>query len=188
MGGNQNTKIKHVPSKGDKTFEIELHRAPMVWDLEGGSFTFFGLDSAMFWTDPSLVRMLAPLAEEIGVDLFRLLVANSSSLGTKEDYEDVVSNLAGDFVEGFLAWGKAVSTAGWGHFEMPEFNPDIRRATVIVRNPWEISMQRSLRPEERWGCPFLQGKLIGLFSQAFQHPVLGQRYLLLQPQGTPRRV
>ena len=29
-------------------------------------------------------------------------------------------------------------------------------------------MQASISKKERWGCPFLQGKLIGIFSHAFE--------------------
>lgn len=156
-----------APSGNDKTFEITLHRVPIKWDLENGCLTFFGLDSALFWTDPSLVHTLSPLAEEIGFDLFRLLVAFSSSLGTEEDYHMMVSTLADNFLDGFLAWGKGVSAAGWGAFEVPEYDPEAHEATVVVRNPWEISMQRALDPGKRWGCPFLKGKIIGIFRHAF---------------------
>lgn len=155
------------PSQEDKKLEIEIHRTPIVWDLEDGNLSFFGIDSALFWTDPSLVHMAAPLAEEVGKDLFRLLVAYSSSFGTEEDYHAMVSTLGNSFEEGFLAWGKAVSAAGWGTFEMPEYNPNDHQATVIVRNSWEISMQRNLPSEKRWGAPFLQGKVIGIFNHAF---------------------
>ena len=158
------------PPPEGKTFEVELHRIPIRWDLEKGTVSFFGIDSAMFWTDPSLVNMLVPLAEEVGKDLFRLLVAYSSSLGTEEDYHAMVSTLGDTFEEGFLAWGRAVSAAGWGFFEMPEYRPDDKQATVIVHNSWEISAQRNLPPEKRWGCPFLLGKIIGIFSQAFHIP------------------
>lgn len=158
------------PSQKDREFEIELHRVPIHWDLEDGILSFFGIDSALFWTEPSLVNMLAPLAEEVGISLFRLLVAHSSSIGTKEDYHAMISTLGDSFEEGFLAWGRAVSTAGWGFFEMPEYNLDSNQATVIVHNSWEISAQRHLPPEKRWGSPFLQGKLIGIFSHAFGIP------------------
>lgn len=167
MSDEQHSKTPLKPLQSDTMFEVELHRVPIVWDLEGGSFTFFGIDSALFWTDPSLTRIFIPLVEEVGVDLFRLLVAHSSSLGAQEDYHNMVSTLGNSFEEGFLSWGKAVSTAGWGAFEMPAYDPINKKATVIVRNPWEISMQRSIPRENRWGCPFLQGKLIGIFNQAF---------------------
>jgi hypothetical protein len=155
------------PSPKDSRFAIELHKAPIIWDLENGNLSFFGLDSALFWTNPSLVHMLAPLAKEIGNELFRLLIAYSSSLGSEEDYHTMVSTLGDSFKEGFLAWGKAVSTAGWGSFEIPEYNPDTQEASVVVHNSWEIRMQRNLSPEKRWGSPFLQGKIIGIFNQAF---------------------
>ena len=155
------------PSPGQRIFGVDLHKVPIRWDLEKGTLSFFGLDSALFWTEPSLVNMLAPLVEEMGVELFRLHVAHSSSLGTEEDYHAMVSALGETFEEGFLAWGRAVSTAGWGCFEMPEFSLKDQTATVIIRNSWEISAQRKLAPEKRWGCPFLLGKLIGIFNHAF---------------------
>ena len=155
------------PSPDDTRFKLELHQVPIEWDLERGNLTFFGLDSALFWTDPSMVQIFAPLADEVGRDLFRLLVAHSSSLGTKEDYHSIIASLGDDFAEGFLAWGKAVSTAGWGVFEMPTYDPVAKVATVIVRNPFELKIQRNLLPEKRWGCPSLQGKIIGIFSHAF---------------------
>lgn len=166
----QNPETIIRPSEKDKEFEVEVHRIPIRWDLEKGILTFFGMDSALLWTDPSISNMLEPIAEEIGKDLFRLLVAYSSSLGTYEDYHAMISALADNFEEGFLAWGRGVSAAGWGSFEMPEYNPKDKQATVIVRNSWEISTQRNLSPEKRWGAPFLQGKIIGIFSHAFGIP------------------
>jgi len=162
---NSNSIIRS--SQTDKKFAVELNKVPIDWDLENSILSFFGIDSALFWTDPSMVRMLSPLAEEVGCDLFRLLIAYSSSLGTKEDYHNMISILGDNFEEGFLAWGKAVSAAGWGTFKMPEYNPEDKQATVIIYNSWEISMQRNLPPEKRWGSPFLQGKIIGIFNQAF---------------------
>jgi PAS domain S-box-containing protein len=155
------------PSQNYNRIDVELKNASIVWDLENGNLSFFGIDAALFWTDPSLVRMLLPLAKEIGPDLFQLLIAYSSSLGTYEDYHAMVSTLGKTFKTGFLAWGEAVSTAGWGVFEMPEFNAETQKATVIIHNSWEIRMQRNLPAGERWGCPFLQGKIIGIFSHAF---------------------
>lgn len=145
---------------------IQLNQVPIVWDLERGDFTFFGLSSVLFWANPSLYRMLAPLCEELGTDLFRLLVAHSSSLGTDEDYHAMVTQLGSNFPEGFLAWGKAVSAAGWGVFELPVYQPERHHALVRIRNPWELRMQKA--GDIYWGCPFLKGKIIGLFSQAFQ--------------------
>ena len=120
------------PTQTETSFGVEIHKAPIIWDLENGNLSFFGLDAALFWTDPSLIRVLAPLAGEVGNELFRLLIAYSSSQGAEKDYNAMVSILGNSFEEGFLAWGKAVSSAGWGTFELPEFDPDRNQATVIV--------------------------------------------------------
>ncbi|MBL8976414.1 MAG: hypothetical protein JNK56_37775, partial [Myxococcales bacterium] len=139
---------------------IRVNQVDIEWDLDRAELKFFGLDSVLFWTDPSMYRLLAPLVDEIGVELFRLLVAHSSSLGTNADYQMMVTKLGHDFVSGFLAWGEAVAAAGWGHFEVREFDPAAGTAQVRVHQPWELEMQRS--HASPWGCPFLQGKIIGL--------------------------
>lgn len=142
----------------------ELNGVSLEWDLDEGKLSFFGLPTAMFWLDPSLLRMLQPLVEEMGAPLFRLVVAHTSGIGAEEDYRAMVTVLGSTFEEGFLAWGHSVSAAGWGRFELPSFDREARRAVVRVHNPWELRMQQGIK--ERWGCPFLLGKLIGIFSCA----------------------
>jgi rsbT co-antagonist protein RsbR len=146
------------------SYTVEVQQVPFEWQLDRGQVNFFGLPSVLFWLNPSLLHMLQPLAEEIGTPLFRLLVAYSSSLGTEADYDTMVTVLGSTFEEGFLAWGRAVSTAGWGQFELPACDAQAQRATVVVRNPWELQMHHGQATQ--WGCPFLLGKLIGIFSHA----------------------
>ena len=150
------------------TQSLEVDLMQFSWASDAGMIGLMGIPSALFWLDPSLNNMLSPLAEEGGHDMFRLLVAWSSSQGTKEDYEAMVTVFADNFADGFLAWGAAVGSCGWGRFEMPEYDAERAHARVIVRNTWELEMQR--RNEKRWGCPFIEGKLIGLFSEAFGQP------------------
>lgn len=151
-----------------KLVDIELNKVPIQWDLDAGKVTFFGLDSTLFWTHPSLSHMLSPIVDELGADLFCLLVAYSSSLGTKEDYHAMISTFSTNFADGFVAWGHAVSVAGWGAFELVEYNQKDRQAVVIVKNAWELIAQKNIQPQSRWGAPFLKGKLIGIFSHALQ--------------------
>lgn len=160
---------------------IELNRAKFDWDLAQGKVSFFGLPSVLFWLNPSLLRMLQPLAEEVGIPLFRLLVASQSSLGTDEDYHAMVTTLGSTFEEGFLAWGSAVSTAGWGSFELPLFDASACKARVVVRNPWELQMQQGTSAS--WGCPFLQGKIIGIFSHALQCTCWAEERLIQDGSG-----
>jgi len=144
--------------------KIHLNGVDIEWAPDQGTFTFFGTPSALFWINPSLLTMLKPLAEEIGHSLFRLEVAHSASLGTEEDYHHMVTQLGDTFEDGFLKWGEAVSAAGWGTFELLEFDLENKKALVKVTNTWELLMQQSLL--EQWGCPFIQGKVIGIFNHA----------------------
>jgi serine phosphatase RsbU (regulator of sigma subunit) len=149
-----------------KQINIEVRQGQFSWDLEKEGFYFFGIPSVLLWTNPSMLKMLQPLAQEVGFDMFRLMVAHSSSFGTTEDYNNVVMPLGnGDFVEGFYAWGRVVSSIGWGNVHIEKFDVNEKKALVRVRNPWELSMQA--QESEHWGCPFMQGKIIGLFSAAF---------------------
>lgn len=147
-----------------ETYAVELNRAGIEWHLSEGRLAFFGLPAALFWLKPSLLSMLQPLAEEVGIPLFRTLVAYHASLGTEDDYHAMVTVLGTTFEEGFLAWGRAVGAAGWGRFSLTSFDLAGHRAVVVVHNPWELLMQRD--QPTTWGCPFLQGKLIGIFSHA----------------------
>ena len=149
----------------DKTpHSIQLNGVDIDWQLDQGTFQFFSINSAMFWINPSLLSMLSPLAQEMGPALFRLHVAHSASLGTEEDYQNMVVVLAEDFITGFDRWGDAVAAAGWGKFEVQRYEPEQQAARVKVSNTWELLMQKN--QPERWGCPFIQGKIIGIFSQA----------------------
>ncbi len=148
----------------ENVFRTTLNAVPIEIDLEAGTFSFFGIPSALFWLDPSLYRMLAPLVQEVGAELARLLIAHESSKGTKEDYEFMVQRLGSTFPEGFLAWGRAVGVAGWGRFELPVFDRAAGHAVVRVHDAWELRAQA--KEPYRWGCPFLKGKLIGIFSHA----------------------
>lgn len=167
---NINKNTVPVISRKDREYTVEINQIPIHWDLNKGVMTFYGIDSALFWIDPSISNMLVPIVEELGKDLFRLLVAHSSSIGTEEDYHAMISSLSNNFEEGFLAWGQGVSSAGWGCFELEDYKPSEKIAIVINKNSWEISVQRNILPEKRWGAPFLQGKLIGIFSHAFGIP------------------
>jgi signal transduction histidine kinase len=146
---------------------LKIGHGHFEWGLDG-RLDFYGIRGAYLWLDPSLKRFLLPLSEEIGKELFSLLVARSSSLGTRADYDDIIAKSGRDFRSGFLAWGEAVQTAGWGRFEVPVFEQKESRAVVVVRNAWELGLQVSMDESQRWGCPFLQGKILGIFSIGFQ--------------------
>lgn len=147
-----------------ETYKTELQGVPLEWNFSKGTFSFFGIDSCLFWISPSLKKMIEPLAKELGPDLFKMLVAHSSSFGTEEDYHAMVTFFSDNFYDGFLEWGKAVGLSGWGKFEINKYNFENKKATVTVYNCWELKIHQELG-SEGWGCPFIQGKIIGIFSK-----------------------
>ena len=151
-------------------YGTEVNDVPVCWDLEKGKFAFFGIDASIFWLNSSLSHLLLPIVDEVGIELFRLMVADSASQGAQEQYATLASSFATDFTENFLAWAELINTAGWGKVHLLEYKPEENHAIVQVDNPWELSIQKQLPCEQRWGCPFLLGQLQGIFKHALpQH-------------------
>jgi len=167
----------------DNQPSININGVDIDWNPQKGTFNFFGLPAALFWINPSLLTMLQPLAQEVGYNLFRLEVAASASEGTEEDYQNMVTTLGDTFVEGFHNWGSAVGSAGWGTFEIVEFQPEQKKARVRVCNTWELLMQKDL--PQRWGCPFIQGKIIGIFNQALKTNCWADEVIICYDEQNP---
>jgi diguanylate cyclase (GGDEF)-like protein len=136
------------------------------WDFEKGYFKCFGTEQIIISTDPDLKDMLAPIADELGIDLFRLIVANSSIRSTNKDYKEIISPASKSFSDGFATWSQIAALTGWGSIELTEYEPDNCHAVIIINNPWELRLQQNLPKYKHWGCPFLLGKMIGIFEQA----------------------
>jgi len=167
----------------DGKASIELNDVRFEWNLPDGRMSLHGLDAALFWLDPSLTRLLAPLAEEIGAPLFRLTVAYYASIGTREDYQVFADKVGRHFTDLLPAWARAAAAAGWGSFQVGWFDVEARRAVVRVRNPWELKVQQGAT--QPWGCPFLFGKLVGLFSQAVGTNCWAEEVEGLSEEGEP---
>ncbi|MDQ6960730.1 MAG: hypothetical protein Q9M27_06815, partial [Mariprofundaceae bacterium] len=61
--------------------EIILNKAPIRWELDEGRMSFFDIPAITFWLDPSLLGILQPLREEVGDELYCLIIAYQASLG-----------------------------------------------------------------------------------------------------------
>lgn len=150
---------------GETAPAITVSGLDVGWDIAAGTVTSGGVRSVMLWLDPSMLWLLAPLAEELGTDLFRLLIADNANLGADEDWHRLVAGP--EFTQGFARWSEAVAASGWGRCTLTQFDRRASAAEVVVDHPWELAMQARLAPGRRWGCPFLMGKLVGLFFHAF---------------------
>lgn len=121
-----------------KPYHLKLLNGEFNWNLGEGTYDFFGIPSTMFWIKPSLSSILLPLADEVGHELYRLMIAQSASQGTKEDYEAMIQHFSDNFEDGFHKWGEAVSTAGWGTFKIKSIDYETKTAEVLIRNNFEL--------------------------------------------------
>jgi len=153
------------PTDLDNARRIVINEVPIEWNAARNRFTFFGIEGIIFWKNPSLLSILRPLREQLGEELFSLLIAYEVSRGTYEDYYQMVEHLGASFEEGFVNWGRAVGGAGWGRFDLQSIDWSERRARVRVDRPWELSLFRPTNPQH--AIPFINGKLSGIFSWAF---------------------
>lgn len=149
-----------------KKDSIVVNNASFEWNDEGRGYTFFGLDAITFWTRPSLVSILGSLREEIGAELYALIIGYEASKGTYEDYHSMVNTLGQDFKEGFLNWGRAVSSAGWGVFSVLSIDFESKEAVIQIDDPWEMRIFKTDNIQE--SVPFLKGKISGIFTHAFK--------------------
>ncbi|MFK7964005.1 MAG: nitrogen regulation protein NR(II) [Burkholderiaceae bacterium] len=161
------------PPPGER-FECVIGGLPWQWDLSRGSLRHCGMPVVALWVEHSVGSMLRPLRNEIGPALSDLLIASSRREGAETDFKAIASHHGQTFEEGFAGWSKAVASAGWGVFTLLEFDRGARAARVRVNQPWELELKVGVPAS----CPFIQGKLIGLFSIAFEtscwaYPVAG---------------
>jgi PAS domain S-box-containing protein len=146
--------------------QITINRVPIQWNDSRDSFTFFGIEGIIFWKNPSLLSLLAPLREALGHEFYALLIAHEVSKGTHQDYHAMLNSLGSAFEEGFNNWGNAVSGAGWGKIRLNHIDWNRCTAQVRVERPWELQLFDN--PMEKCALPFLDGKLSGIFSWAFK--------------------
>ncbi len=149
---------------GSDTIDAVIGGMPWNWDLDRGVMLHLDSPAVAFSLSPSLEHMLRPLRDEVGDDLFRLLVAYSGTRGAELDYETIVSKYGLSFEEGLNAWARLVASSGWGRISLTTYDHIAHTATVRIDNPWELRLTGT---GDSWGCPFLQGKVVGIFTNAF---------------------
>lgn len=136
-------------------------------DSAAGS-TVFDREAVSFWLKPSLMNLMESLARETGPEVFARAIAASASEDGGVDYDLILKLGQNNFVAGLQKWSQEGKRAGWWRsLELESIDYSTHQATLRVTAPWELTLQESRPENERWGCPFLCGKLTGVFSLAF---------------------
>jgi diguanylate cyclase (GGDEF)-like protein len=148
-------------------YSLILNQVPFLWDLERGTFNYLNSDSVIFQAEHTLSFLLNPIAKDMGIDLFRLMLLNASSQCIHKYSEISHAPNTDNFLDIFSLWSDIKSTAGWGKFHLIEFNPELKSAVIQIDNSWELTIQKDLQAEDRWGCPFVMGRIIGVFQKIF---------------------
>ena len=108
------------------------------------------------------------LARETGPDLFNRAVAASASEDGQLDHELILRLGDQNFAAGLQKWALEGAGAGWWRsLELESVDFNASRASLKIVAPWELLLQEDQPESERRGCPFLCGKLSGVFSLAF---------------------
>lgn len=135
----------------------------MRWDLARGVVTFEGAPMIMAWVDSTLTSMMAGLCNMVGPNRFSLALQAEGRKSIEQDW--AVISARGDFREGFAAIAHIAAVAGWGRWELVEFDERARRCVFEIRDSWESRYQKSLSVD--WGCALTAGKLSAYCGRLF---------------------
>lgn len=156
---DQTDAAKPIMEHGDVEF---------VWSPERGALTVRGRPAVVFPLHSSLSPVVETLETALGPELFRLELMRATSLGATREFAEMIRTVPATFEDAFAKWSTAVAALGWGALTLLHFDPGQRFARVRAVNPWELSLQSSR--SVRVGCPFLGGRLRGIFSDVFGTP------------------
>ncbi len=133
---------------------------------EDGQWLFMGIPIALFWLSPSMKSLLNPLREELGAQLFFYSIAYEAAKGTYEDYHTIITTHGSNFKEGLSNWGRATARFGWGVMNIDSIDHEKKEAQITYTRPWELHIFEAENLQEN--TPFINGKLSGMFSYAFE--------------------
>ena len=134
------------------------------WDSQQKKLRFFGKDSIVLWKDPSLLKILDPLIEQLGESFYFLLVAYEASEGAEDNYNYIATRKECNFEQGFALWASVVSSAGWGFMKLTSIDWNKQQATIEVKDPWELTIRQTKNMRDN--LPMLCGKMSGICSLA----------------------
>jgi rsbT co-antagonist protein RsbR len=135
----------------------------LEWDMSLGTFTFEQLPVIMAWVDTTLAGLMSGMQAMVGTERFNLALQSEGRKSVEADWE-VIAQFP-TFPEGFAAIAGIAAVAGWGKWEIVEFDQEKQLVHFRVGNSWEGGYQKALGVY--WGSGMLAGKMAGYCTKLF---------------------
>ncbi len=155
--------IPDVLQQGEFKNALLVNGIEISWDILKGQCHFRGLPVAMMWIDTTLAGLMSGVASMVGAERFNLALQAEGRKSVESDW--VLISRYSDFNQGFSALNLNAAVAGWGDWQLVEYNQTQRYCVFRAYNNWEGLYQKALRV--CWGSGMLAGKFSGICSKLF---------------------
>ncbi|MEM8532807.1 MAG: STAS domain-containing protein [Chloroflexota bacterium] len=142
----------------------EVYNLPIEWFPDQGIYTMAGNNCASLWTGSTLAELLASVYRAAGREKYGYLLQDQGRKSTEADWQFICQFPT--FLDGLEGINGLVKGAGWGRFEVVQYDAAQSKAVVHVYNAWESLAQQAMGVS--WGIHYFAGKLAGWFSRHFE--------------------
>ncbi|MBL1264234.1 EAL domain-containing protein [Methylomicrobium sp. RS1] len=149
--------------KGEFGNIINVNGIEISWDMQEGLCNFRGIPVALMWVDSTLAGLMAGVASMVGAERFNLALQAEGRKSVDSDW--LLISSYPDFKEGFAQLNLNAKVAGWGNWQLINYDPDKQECRFRAFNNWEGGYQKALGV--CWGSGMLAGKFAGICSKLF---------------------
>lgn len=149
--------------QGEFETTILVNGIEICWDILKGQCAFRGLPVALMWIDSTLAGLMSGVAAMVGPERFSLALQAEGRKSVESDWL-LISSYA-DFYQGFNQLNLNAAVAGWGNWQLIDYDLQQQQCIFRAYNNWEGLYQRSLGV--CWGSGMLAGKFSGICSKLF---------------------
>jgi signal transduction histidine kinase len=150
--------------QGEFKDSILVNGIEVSWDTEKGQCFFRGLPVAMMWVDTTLANVMSGVAAMVGPERFNLALQAEGRKSVESDW--MLISAHANFDEGFNALNLNAAIAGWGDWQLINYDLEKQHCVFRAYNNWEGLFQRALGV--CWGSGMLAGKFSGICSKLFK--------------------
>ncbi|MEL6133228.1 MAG: response regulator, partial [Bacteroidota bacterium] len=144
--------------------------------FEGDSLAIFQLPLGMLRPDDALFHWMKSMCLVMGVEEVRKHATQYAERGFPAVWSDKIS-----FEDRFSLVQEAFKSLGWGTIELAYYDAKLPQAQFLIKESVEITYQRNIPVEQRWGFPMMTGRLMGLCRSVWggtQQSVTFQNHIL----------